>query len=198
MKLKEYAKNLLIFLSLIAVPAYTLIFGLQQNPIQFTLSKIGNYFGHRTGFIIWGAISGLLLVGCIFHIFKSTDYKGRFGEKFLVMSYLFLIITVLVPNFRGTIFFHIHRISSVLFAASLLMSILFYMAHLRANHKRIFDKCSRLLLICVGIPVLMLLAFGGLTGLAEIAFFFSICLFLFVLNSVLMREGKNRQTVVAV
>ena len=193
MKSKHTVKNLLIFLSLMAVPVYTLIFGLKQNPIHFTLSKIGNYFGHRAEFIAWGTISGLLLMACIFYLFQKTRYKGRFGEKLLTLSYVFLIITVLVPNFRETMtfLFYVHIVSAVLFAACLFMALIFFMAHLRANHKRVFDKCSVFLFICVGFPLLMLAVFGELTGIAEIAFFFGICTFLTAVNAALLSEERG-------
>ena len=195
MKAKYNVKNLFIFLSLLAVPVYTLIFGLKQNPAIFTLSKIGNYFGHRAGFIAWGTITGLLLVACIFHLFQRTQYKGRFGEKLLALSYAFLIITVLVPNFRGTMtfLFYIHVTSAALFAGCLLMSLFFFMAHLHANNKKIFDKCSVLLFVCVGLPLLMLAVFGQPTGIAEIVFFFCICAFLTVVNSSLIGAEREQK-----
>ena len=200
MKAKHTVKNLLIFLSLLAIPIYTLVFGLKQNPVRFTLSKIGNYFGHRTEFIAWGAITGLLLVACIFYLFQRTKYKGRFGEKLLMLSYVFLIITVLVPNFRGTMafLFYIHITASVLFAACLMMALIFFMAHLHANHKRVFDKCAVVLFICAGLPLLMLAAFGGFTGIMEIAFFFCVCTFLILVHfSLLYEEKARRASVVA-
>jgi hypothetical protein len=195
MKAKHSVKNLFIFLSLLTVPIYTRVLGLKQNPAIFTLSKIGNYFGHRAGFIAWGAITGLLLVTCIFHLFQRTRYKGRFGEKLLTLSYVFLIITVLVPNFRETMtfLFYIHVTSAALFAFCLFMALVFFMAHLHANRKKVFDKCSVLLFVCVGLPLLLLAIFGELTGIAEIAFFFGICTFLAVVNAALLSEERGQR-----
>jgi len=186
-------KRLLAFLCILTVPAYTILYGTMKDPIKYTLSKIGNYFPYKSNFILWGIITGLLLAGYVLYIYKKAGYEDKLSKRFLFLSYVFLIVTVFVPNIKETMefLFYIHVVTSILFAACLLMSIILFMRHLYFKKSKIYSKAFWAFIFSVGIPAAILIAFGGLTGLAEIAFFVCISAFLLAINAYLNKAPKK-------
>ena len=182
---KKKVVKALVILALIAVCAYTVWFGTIKNPVDYTMSTIGNYFGQRTGFILWGAVTGILLVACISHIYKTAGCNDVSSDRFLALSFAFLILTVLIPNVKeiSWTFFFIHVAASVLFACSLLISIVFFMRYLYLKKRSLYQKTLKLLIVCIAIPLAIIAGYGKLTGVAEISFFVCISLFLLVINS---------------
>lgn len=189
---KSTASKILVFMALTAVCAYTVWFGTIKDPIDYTLSRIGNYFDLRVDFIIWGAITGLVLTGCIAHIYKMAGCRDILPERFLIISYAFLILTVLLPDIKETmrLLFYLHIASAVLFAISLLVSVIFFMRHLYMNKRSLYKKSLKVLIFCVAAPIFLLAAYGKLTGMAEIAFFVGISAFFVSVNLSIAKEKK--------
>jgi uncharacterized membrane protein len=61
MQYKRFNEKIITF-SIIMIPLLTLLFGLRESPFNYTLSMIGNWFGHFNIFIIWGIVTAILLI----------------------------------------------------------------------------------------------------------------------------------------
>ncbi len=188
------AKGIFAALSIAFVPINTLIFGLKKSPVEYTLSNIGNFFDYRVNFIIWGVVTGLLLIGFIGFTFRKAQFEHNKAKRYLILSYVFLILTVLTPALRDQMqfWFMVHNVTATLFALFLVASLLFFMHYLSENNKKVYSKSLFSLLFSIGFPVLLLILFGRITGLAEIAFFVFISGFLMLLNIYLNREQRER------
>lgn len=190
---KIQSSKLLALLCILTVPIYTVLFGIRKDPSIYTLSKIGNYFTFKTDFVIWGILTGLLLAFYVLHIFRKADYENKMAKRFLFLSYVFLIITVLVPNFQGTIEFYIHVTASLLFGACLLVSIILFIRHLYLKKNNIFSKSLWFLIISMILPVILLFIYQKPNGVLEIAFFISISASLIAMNVYLSTHKKEIQ-----
>ena len=155
---KRNIAKILIFLALLSVCAYTAWFGTIKDPVEYTISRIGNYFDLRAGFILWGAITGLLLTRCISYIYKTAGCKDDWSEKFLNISYVLLILTVIVPDIKETmlILFYVHITSAFLFACSLLLSVAFFIRHLYYEKRNLYQTALKLIIPCVAVPLAIL------------------------------------------
>jgi cell division protein FtsW (lipid II flippase) len=188
------AKSIFAVISITLVPIYTIVFGFKESPIKYTLSNICNFFDYRLSFILWGIITGSLLVSFILFTYQRAKYNNARSKRFLILSDIFLVLTVLTPALRDAMrfWYYVHTFSAALFALFLVASLLFFMHYLSVNNKKVYSKSLFFLLAAVGIPVSMLFVFDGLTGLAEIAFFVCISIFLLLLNVYLSKEQKDR------
>ena len=192
MNKKRVAKSL-VFLAFIAVCIYTVWFGTIKNPVDYTMSTIGNYFDHRPVFILWGAVTGILLVACISYIYRAAGCRDISSDRFLAMSYAFLIMTVIVPNIKESSYFLfcVHVATSVLFAGSLIISIAFFMRHLYLEKRSLYNKALKLLILCVAIPLGIIAAYGKITSLAEMAFFVLVSVFFTSLYIIMAAKKKG-------
>lgn len=177
-------KKILAATALFVVCAFTLWFGTIKNPIDFTMSKIGNYLSYRPIFILWGIMTGLLLVYSVSHMYERAGYYNKHSHNLLAVSYAFLVLTVLVPCMKESleVLYYIHLACSFLFAAMILISIIRFMRYLYYVKNDLFVKAIKVLGVCMALPLGLLIMFGKLTGIAEIAFFVCISVFLAATN----------------
>jgi hypothetical protein len=192
-KTEIFEKRIFALLYLITVPIYTLSFGLIKNPIDFTLSQIGYLLKYRTLFIIWGILTGFLLMAYVINIYKRSQFYSRTAKVFVYLSYLFLILTVIVPAAKYTdrVLFYIHLACAALFVTCLLLSMILFVRHLCRN--TIIKNRLPILLItaCITIPFAVLIAYGKLTGVAEMVFFACVTGVLIVADIKLFRLKKS-------
>lgn len=193
MRSKEwYERRIFALLYIVTVPLFTLLFGIIRNPVNYTLSRIGYMLQYRTSFILWGVVTGFLLVGYVLHIYKKAHYNNYTSKNLLYLSYAFLFLTVLIPAAReADPFMHaLHIGATALFVGCLLASIIMFIRdlHRRMQTRRYLPAI--LLAICIDIPLAMLIGYGKLTGVAEITFFVCLTTFLVTTDVFLMRS-KN-------
>jgi hypothetical protein len=188
------AKSIFAAISIALIPIYTIYFGFLESPTKYTLSNIGNFFDYRINFIIWGVVTGGLLVGFILFTYRKARFNNQRAKRFLIVSDIFLVLTVATPAFHESLrfWYYIHLLSATLFPLFLVASLLFFMHFLSVNNRKVYSKSLFFLMFSVGFPVSLLFVFGKLTGLAEIAFFVCISGFLALLNIYLSREQKDR------
>jgi hypothetical protein len=171
--------------AIITIPLYTLAFGFSESPFQYTLSMMGNYFDwdHRLNFITWGIITGALFVFYISWLFTKTGFKNPRAKRWLRLSNSFLVLTVLTPSIKGVfpICTQLHLLFTILFALSLVLSMLFFVTYLSEINQNITHKSLKWALIIVGGSLLSLFIFGK-TGIFEIFFFVSFSIYLIVLG----------------
>ena len=168
--------------AIIMIPLYTYLFGTKKSPFQYTLSMIGNIPGNRINFIVWGLVTGLLLTFFIIRLYVLKSFKNPKARKLLVWSLVFLLLTVLIPAMDSLpLLKHIHALMAVAFALSLMASLYLFIKHLSATNQKIYSWSMLMLIIVIGGSVGLLFLFGN-TGIFELFFFFSLSVFLFLLN----------------
>jgi hypothetical protein len=185
-------KRIFALLYLITVPIYTFTFGLIKNPIDFTLSQIGYLLRYRTPFIIWGIITGFLLMAYITSIYKRAQFFSRPANIMLALSFVFLVITVLVPaaKYTNKFMFTVHLISAALFVTCVLMSLILFARHICKNTVISNRLPIMLMAFCIAVPLTVLIAYGKLTGIAEMTFFACVTAVLIVADIKLLRLKK--------
>lgn len=189
---KEKFSQSLILFSLIMVPAYTLTFGLKKSPFQYTFSMIGNWFGHRAGFIAWGVITAGLLLTAIYNIYRKLEFRSKKAYRLLYLPLFFLILAVVTPTVDSEplqqelenklFYFNLHGLFAVLFGAFLLTSLFIFSRYLAFIEKRLSIYSLRWLLITAGGSIITLFLFG-MSGIFEMFFFFSLSIFLIAITT---------------
>ncbi len=187
----------LVFFSIIMIPLLALLFGLKESPFQYTFSMIGNWFDNKAIFIVWGMVTALLLLIAIIHIYQKTSFKDKRAYRFVYLSLLFLVLTVLTPTVYNdpwhheirerALSFNAHGLFGVLFAVFLVVSLFLFSQYLSLINQKLSIKSVSWLLITVGGSLLFLFLFG-MTGIFEIFFFVSLSIFLMVINQFLKKN----------
>jgi len=185
-----YMRYLAIF-AILVIPTYTFLFGTKESPFYFTLSMIGNLVEYRTGFIIWGVVTGLLLTFYIYRLYVLKAFYHPKAKKLLFGSLLFLVLTVLIPAVEELPFLRkLHAVMAVLFALSLTASLYLFIRYLAAIDQQITLRSTWMLFSIVGISVGLFFILGS-TGIFELFFFLSLSIFL-VLLKVWLRPYQNK------
>lgn len=195
---KKFNEQIISF-SIITVPILTLIFGLRKSPFDYTLSMIGNWYDYYTRFVLWGIITSILLFISIYHIYQSANFKNRKAIRFLILSVIFLVLTVLTPTIseepiqkelREIFVFNFHGLFGFAFSFFLILSLYLFSRYLSSVDEKLSLKSFRWLLITVGGSILTLFIFG-MTGIFEIFFFVSLSIFLFIINIGIKKKFKK-------
>ena len=188
--------GLLATIAIILIPVYAISFGFKQNPFTYTFSMIGNQFEQMTEFIIWGAVTGGLLVFFIGWLFKQAAYKEKKARRMLIWSNVFLVLCVATPAIRDIDpFAHkMHALWGGLFGVSLCMSVYFFVRHLIETNKKISPKTLMYFNIVVFGSIGCLLIFGN-TGIFELFFFITLSIFLMALGKWLAPGKEIENTV---
>ena len=178
---------------IIFIPLYTYLFATRESPMQYTMSMIGNKLGYRLNFIIWGIVTGLLLTFYVLRLYILRSFHHKRARKLLLWSLVFLVLTVAIPAMEHLpILSRLHALSAVAFALSLTASLYLFIRHLESTNKKITLRSLWMLYVVVGGSILLFFLFGN-TGVFELFFFFSLSVFLGLLNRWLRRYDRHRQ-----
>ncbi|EON78349.1 hypothetical protein ADIS_1212 [Lunatimonas lonarensis] len=178
---KGYMRYLAIF-AVLVIPTYTFLFGTKESPFYFTLSMIGNLVEYRTGFIIWGVVTGLLITFYVYRLYVLKAFQHRKAKKLLFGSLMFLVLTVIIPAVEELPFLKkLHAVMAVLFALSLTASLYLFIRFLGQIDQQITVRSTWMLFTIVGVSVGLFFLLGN-TGIFELFFFFSLSLFLILLK----------------
>lgn len=176
-----YMRYLAIF-AILVIPTYTFLFATKESPFYYTLSMIGNSVEYRTGFIIWGVVTGLLLTFFIYRLYILKAFKHRKAKRLLIGSQLFLVLTVIIPAVEDLPFLRkLHALMAVLFGLSLMASLYLFIRYLAEINEKISIRSTWMLFSIVGISVGLFFILGN-TGVFELFFFLSLSVFLFLLK----------------
>jgi hypothetical protein len=172
--------------AIIFIPLGTWIFGTRESPFQHTFSYIGNSAGYKISFIIWGMVTGALITFLVIRLYILYSFKDRRARRLLIWSLVFLIMTVMLPSIEDIpILYQIHTSLAVAFAISLLVSLFLFIQYLHAIHQKVFSWSMFMIIFIFGGTIILYFIFGN-TGIFELYFFFSITIFLFLLNKSLL------------
>ncbi len=194
MLIKRVLNNRLFSLfSIVPVPIHTLMFGTIKSPVDFTLSKIGSSLDYRAQFIFWGILTGLLLTLYVLYTFKKAGYNNKTSKILLILSYICLVLTVLSPARRELmdIWLYMHFIMCAFFVSFLLLTFYKFLRHLNIHHRATYRQSIFFFILAIILPLTLLIAYGKLTGIAEIVFILLISLFLIVVNVGLHKNQES-------
>jgi putative effector of murein hydrolase LrgA (UPF0299 family) len=176
-------RNLSIF-AIIFIPVGTWLFATNESPLKYTMSMIGNKFGYRLNFIIWGAVTGFLLMFYVLRLFVLKSFKDKRARRLLIWSLLFLMMTVLIPAVDYLpVLNKLHTLAAIAFALSLMTSLYLFVKHLQRLNKSSKSWSMAMFWITIGGSLLLHSLFGN-TGIFELFFFFSLVVFLLFLRGI--------------
>ncbi len=182
----------LAIFALIMIPLYTYLFATRVSPFEYTLSMIGNKLGYRLNFIIWGVVTGLLITFYVIRLYVLRSFHNRRARRLLIWSLIFLILTVVIPAMEHLpILKRLHAVAAIAFGLSLTSSLYLFIRHLELENKKISLRSLWMLYVVVGGSVFL---FGN-TGIFELFFFFSLAIFLGLLNRWLRRYQSQENSV---
>ncbi len=192
-KMKRNRIRYLALFAIIFIPLYTYLFGTRESPFDYTLSMIGNKLGYRLNFIIWGTVTGLLLTFFIIRLYVLKSFKNRRARRLLIWSLIFLVLTVVIPAVETLpLLKRLHAVFAVAFALSLTTSLYLFIRYLSEINQEVSVKSMWMLYFVLGGSLGLFFLFGN-TGVFELFFFFSLSIFLLLLNKWLLGKGRASQ-----
>jgi hypothetical protein len=75
--LRQRRIRMFVMSILLAALLVTVVYGTLENPLEYTLSNIGNFFDYRLFFIIWAIITGIAIQSSIVALFKLEEYVPK-------------------------------------------------------------------------------------------------------------------------
>ncbi len=177
--------------AIIMIPLSTYLLGTKESPFYYSLSMIGNESGHRMEFILWGIMTGLFLTFFIERLYALKSFDNPRARSLLISSLIFLVLTVLIPYMQDLkILSKIHNITAAAFGICLTASLYLFIKYLSERDHKLYHW-SMIMLNVIIVGSLVLLFLFGRTGIFELFFFFSLSIFLGILNRKLFRKKKN-------
>ena len=175
--------------SIIMIPLATYLLGTEKSPFYYTLSMIGNKEGYRLEFILWGIMTGLFLTFFIERIYVLKSFNNPRARRLLIASLIFLVLTVAVPYMnRLKILSKIHNVMAASFGVSLTASLYLFIKYLSERDQKLYHWSMIMFWIIVGGSLSLFFIFGR-TGIYELFFFFSLSIFLGILNRKLFKNN---------
>lgn len=177
--------------AIVMIPLSTYLLGTKESPFYYSLSMIGNKSGYRLEFILWGIMTGLFLTFFIERLYALKSFDNPRARNLLISSLIFLVLTVLIPYMKDLkILSKIHNITAAAFGICLTASLYLFIKYLSERDHKLYHWSMIMLYIIIGGSLGLLFLFGR-TGVFELFFFFSLSIFLGILNRELFRRKKN-------
>lgn len=180
----------------------TIAFGTLQDPIEYTLSNIGNRFGWgpRIMFIIWAAISGSAIETSFIFIMKLVKYSNEKTRMFIGLTTVSLILTALIPALQKELpFWHtIHVITSILIGIFFSLAMIPLIKHILTIVPEYKTFIFVWMLVIWGGSITLFVLYN-ISAIAEIWFFVTTMAFLMYLTFILydqaMIESYHRERI---
>ncbi len=168
---------------------FTLVFGMLENPLYYTMSNIGNFFNYRIIFIMWAIVCGTSIEIAVLALFQLEKYQTKYGKVFIYLATLFMIATALIPSLKDDYPFWqvIHTITSGLLALFLYLGLVPFAKWVSKENPRLRTFISIWLLVIWAGSIIMVVLFWH-SALFELWFFITNILFLLYLSIILFEE----------
>ena len=181
----------LAIFAIVVIPLGTYLFATNEAPYRYTMSMMGNKMGYRVSFIVWGIVTGILLGFFIIRLFFLKSFNDPRSRRLLIWSLIFLLLTVLIPSVESLpLLSKIHTLSAAAFALSLTASLYLFAKHLENKSPRAYNWSMLMIHVIIGGPLVLLFLFG-MNAIFQLFFFFSLSIFLAILNRKLIRKRQN-------
>lgn len=194
--LKQRRIRMFVMSILLAALLLTVVYGTLEDPFQYTLSNIGNFFDYRIFFIVWAIVTGMAIQTSILALFQLEKYTPRTKYWFVVMSVLFLVLTALIPALKDIYpFWHlIHTLFAGLHAFFLLLSLVPFVNFLARENPRL-QLVIRIWLCIIWIGGVLALILFQHSAIFELWFFVTLIIFLLYLSLVMFEEKIVKMSV---
>ena len=167
----------------------TVVYGTLENPFQYTLSNIGNFFDYRIFFIVWAIGSGIAIQVAILALYRLEGYHGPMKYWCAGLSTLFLVATAFIPANRDLwpVAHLIHSLTAGIYAALLFFGFNPFVTWVSRENPRL-RLVLRVWLAVIWIGSVVPLILFGKNGLFEMWFFSSNIILLLYMSLVLFEE----------
>ena len=193
---KQRRDRILVMSGLLLTLLMTAIYGTLENPFQYTLSNIGNFFSYREVFIIWAIVAGLSIqTACIF-LFRLERFEQRRSFTFIVYASIALVATAVIPALKDKFpFWHyVHVLTSINYALFLILGLQPFLNYVSRENPRLRKIIAIWQYLIVGGGFLCVIIFG-MSGIFEIWFISTVTIFLLYLSLILYEENIVKKSV---
>ena len=194
---KQRRNRMIVMSGLIITLIMTAIYGTLENPFQYTLSNIGNFFSYREVFIIWSIIAGASIQTACVTLFKLEKFDQRRAFTFIIYASIAIVATAIIPALKDTFpFWHfVHVLTSVFYALFLILGLQPFLHFVSKENPRLRKIIAIWQYVIVGGGFLSILLFG-MSGIFEIWFIATVTIFLLYLSwfctrKILSRKASN-------
>lgn len=182
---KNSKKKLFSYLSifaLISIPVVAYLFWTTASPFDYTFSMIWNRLWHRLDFILWWFFTWLMLTFYLFRLYVMESFKNKKALKFLLWSFVFLLLTVVVPAVETEqLTKRLHTLLALAFFVNLMISLYLFILYLQKTDTKRYTLSMWLFLFIVIWSLAMLFIFW-MTWIFELFFFWSLSISLFLIS----------------
>lgn len=178
-------------LSLVIVPAYTVLFASADSLIDSNISIIGSTPGRERSFIVWGLLSAGFFLMMTNYLFVIGRYESGAMRALLHTACGLLVVTTLIPfkPDQKPVSAEIHNVTAMSASVLTLIVVLAYLRHIvrmDPGLKRLLVAWGVLTAVCIG----LIIGFGVITGLLEVMFIVAMCQLMFRTMLAVQRSEK--------
>ena len=193
-KYKKIKKRVFITLGIFAViiiPFYTIIFALNDDIFNSSLSIIGNSLGKKAQLIIWCISLALFFFCFLGYLFKLTNMKNKRINRMLIATGFLLILTGFTPFLPEIypILAEFHNYFAVGSVILTLITLYCYVFTLRDIDKPLYRKALFGIIIVTFLNALVFYLVGMCSAI-EISFVVLVCGYLFIMLLGIYKSDK--------
>jgi len=191
---KQRRNRMIVMSGLLITLIMTAIYGTLENPFQYTLSNIGNFFSYREVFIIWAIIAGASIQTACVSLFRLEKFEQRHSFTFIIYASIAILATAVIPALKDKFpFWHfVHVLTSIFYALFLILGLQPFLHFVSRENPRLRKIIAIWQYVIVGGGFLSILLFG-MSGIFEIWFIASV--FLLYLSLILYEENIVKKSV---
>ncbi len=193
---KQRRNRMIVMSGLLITLIMTAIYGTLENPFQYTLSNIGNFFSYREVFIIWAIIAGASIQTACVSLFRLEKFEQRHAFTFIIYASIAILATAVIPALKDKFpFWHfVHVLTSIFYALFLILGLQPFLHFVSRENPRLRKIIAAWQYVIVGGGFLSILLFG-MSGIFEIWFIASVTVFLLYLSLILYEENIVKKSV---
>jgi hypothetical protein len=193
---KQRRNRMIVMSGLLITIIMTAIYGTLENPFQYTLSNIGNFFSYREVFIIWAIVAGVAIQTACVSLFRLENFKQRRSFTFVIYASVFLVLTAIIPAIKDKFpFWHfVHVLTSIFYALFLILGLQPFLHYVSKENPRLRRIIAIWQYLIIGGGFLGIVIFG-MSGIFEIWCISSVTVFLLYLSLILYEENIVKKSV---
>ena len=193
---KQRRNRIIVMSGLLLTLILTAIYGTLENPFEFTLSNIGNFFRYREIFIIWAVVAGFSIQTACVSLFKLENFEQRRSYTFIIYASIALVLTAIIPAVKDKFpFWHfVHVLTSIFYALFLILGLQPFLNYVSKGNPRLRKVITLWQYLVIGGGFLGILVFG-MSGIFEIWCISTVTLLLLYLSLILYEENIVKRSV---
>lgn len=187
-----WSKEKFIKVTTILLPILTLLLASTASWFETNFSVIGNSFGKKVLFIIWGGLAGIYFLMYIRELYQLANYHNKFATFTLYLACILFVAAVIIPYHEEMYPFwsKVHIICAFLSPCVLLISLSVFSIALVRRNRKIFFPAVLVLATILALSAAILFSSGFVTSFLEIFVVLSAILFLKFVEKKLRNKNK--------